>query len=403
VNAASPALLKALRRVQHAARQKTGAGRLLGGSRVVGFGAPDARCVTTYADQHQAVAAAAALLRGDPHYEHLNDAQATAWGLFDAATLHPSDDQVTVFANVHYRDTLDLSCFLPVVHFGVTEEVDLFGYPMLPPTHPRLVDIDWRPHLDADAGSVLVVPASGTDYGRMHERAVQSGRQVLRSLRLALASQMLIPVEQLRFRLGLAYAFDDQAAGWQQRDGIAYGLDLRRSLIDAAVRDSAWAAPPGPTNVGRQVDLAGQWWERSVLAEEPLPAMLYLFFALEALLGSADEPEKAERLAFRQALLGHLVDGGFSHPDETWVLYGKVRSAAVHGEQVEGVDWDLVRSFASTVRSTTECVARLSEREGLTSRGAVIRFLRTHEDGPALLDWLQQHGASHWSSFDPAK
>jgi len=63
-----------------------------------------------------------------------------------------------------------------------------------------------------------------------------------------------------------------------------------------------------------------------------------------------DEP--AHGLAFRQAMLGHLVTGLFLHPNETWFLYDQVRSGAVHGEDAPAVDWDSVRGFAWTVRTT---------------------------------------------------
>jgi hypothetical protein len=41
-----------------------------------------------------------------------------------------------------------------------------------------------------------------------------------------------------------------------------------------------------------------------------------------------------ERLALRRAVLSHLQGSGFTHSGQTYWLYEKVRSAAVHGDGV---------------------------------------------------------------------
>jgi len=88
---------------------------------------------------------------------------------------------------------------------------------------------------------------------------------------------------------------------------------------------SALALNPA-TDVEKKADLALRWMERAWLAGEPLVGLLFLFFALEALLGDKSEGLKAHLLAFRQMMLSHILTGGFSHPNETWFLYEKVRS-----------------------------------------------------------------------------
>lgn len=59
--------------------------------------------------------------------------------------------------------------------------------------------------------------------------------------------------------------------------------------------------------------------ERARFTEERLVALLFLFFALESLLGKRGP--KAHGLAFPQAMLSHIVTGAFMHPDKTWCLY----------------------------------------------------------------------------------
>jgi hypothetical protein len=80
--------------------------------------------------------------------------------------------------------------------------------------------------------------------------------------------------------------------------------------------------------------------------------MLYLFFALEAIVGDRSEGLKGEKLALRRAILSHLTTGNFSHPARAYVLYEEVRNKAVHGSELTvPVTEDEVRNFSYDVRA----------------------------------------------------
>jgi len=49
------------------------------------------------------------------------------------------------------------------------------------------------------------------------------------------------------------------------------------------------------------------WIDRSLVTPDQLVAMLFLFFALEAILGDKAEGLKSLGLAFRRSMLGHLA------------------------------------------------------------------------------------------------
>jgi len=49
------------------------------------------------------------------------------------------------------------------------------------------------------------------------------------------------------------------------------------------------------------------WIERAIFTDGPLVALLYRFFALEALLGDKSSGLKGEQLAFRRATLSRAV------------------------------------------------------------------------------------------------
>jgi hypothetical protein len=92
------------------------------------------------------------------------------------------------------------------------------------------------------------------------------------------------------------------------------------------------------------------WFERSQLATDSLIELLYLFVALEAILGDTSEGLKAPALAIWRAMLGLAASGSFAHPARVYVLYDAVRSAAVHGEQPPEVSPEDVNRFAGDVR-----------------------------------------------------
>ncbi len=53
----------------------------------------------------------------------------------------------------------------------------------------------------------------------------------------------------------------------------------------------------GGTGVEQSANRALEWFERAQLATDPLIELLYLFFALEAILGDTSEGLKGEQLA----------------------------------------------------------------------------------------------------------
>jgi hypothetical protein len=54
--------------------------------------------------------------------------------------------------------------------------------------------------------------------------------------------------------------------------------------------------------------------------------MLFLFFALEAILGDKSKGLKGRDFALRRSILGLRTTGGFSDPARACVFYEKVRS-----------------------------------------------------------------------------
>jgi hypothetical protein len=142
-----------------------------------------------------------------------------------------------------------------------------------------------------------------------------------------------------------------------------------------------------------------RWMERARFTADPLIALLFLFFALEALLGDKSEGLKAHGLAFRQTMLSHVATGGFTDPNETLYLYDEVRSGAVHGEDAPPVDEDTADGLAWTVRLALSQYLKVARENGLKKRAQLRRFLDDHPDRPKVQAWLRANAGPWWAEY----
>ena len=112
--------------------------------------------------------------------------------------------------------------------------------------------------------------------------------------------------------------------------------------------------------------------------------MLFLFFALEAILGDKSEDLKGRRLALRRAVLSHRMAGHFSLPYDTYLLYDKVRSTAVHGGSPPLVPARMLVGFAWDVRLALNEILEYARREGLSQPSRVIKALDNDPDAAQI-------------------
>jgi hypothetical protein len=352
-------------------------------------------------DERDALASAKETLLGDLRFEYMaKEADDALWQFVCKAFIDRRTDHVPGFVGAHAREPLDLVCYVPVLSLTVEDETTVLGLLLLPANDPRVPKPHGSPSLDPDARSVAAVDVRGTNYAETAARAQARASHALRVLRVALRDHPWINQAQLRFRIGRTYAFDDRLAGWRQWPHAAYELDLNDELLKSVEEHPVSRLGVTPANdIERRVDIALRWMERAWLAGEPLIDLLYLFFALEALLGDKSEGLKGQGLAFRQAMLTHAVTGGFEHPNKTLFLYGEVRSAAVHGSAPPEVDEQTVRGVRWSLCRTLKQYLEYAEAEGITRRADLLKRPRTHPDHQALVDWLRTNGGPTWREF----
>lgn len=351
-------------------------------------------------DEVAAMEDAQAALLADLHFEHLRKPEEDVRQFVAQCWADRKTNHVTAFITKNQRVPFEATCFMPVEHLSVEVETNVLGIMLLPRNDPRVPKAQPGINLQDPTGCVAAITERGTSYRAMALRARGRGSHVLRVMRVALRQHPALHHRQLRFQLGTTYAFDDNRSGRGTRADEAYELDLVDSLVAAITSQPVATVPEEPsTDIERKAKLALGWMERACLEGDPLVALLYLFFALEALLGKKSEGLKAHGLAFRQAMLSHIVNGNFPHPSETWFLYDKIRSAAVHGEVVPNVDEKTLKSFANDVVRALNQYLALARDEGISTRARLLAFLENHKDRQQLVAWLRRNGGDVWTSY----
>lgn len=182
----------------------------------------------------------------------------------------------------------------------------------------------------------------------------------------------------------MGYWFSDGASGWQSPAGAGFGFELTEGMLEVAMSPAIASLPAVATNdVERCVNRALEWFERAQLSADALMQLLFLFFALEAILGTERGP-KARPLAVRRAILGLRTAGHFSHPYRMYGLYSQVRNAAVHGGEPPSVAEKDLAAFMWDTRVALNEYLEFASTRHMTERDAVRSELDGDPDAASI-------------------
>lgn len=361
---------------------------------------PENEALSVNREERQALRDVEKALLDDLGYEHLgNKAEGAVWRFACQCAFNKKTDFIDEFEAKNFKHPDVRVCYIPVEYLRVSAEQEFQGVRFLP-----VGSVEVTPSLgfvtDPPVGCIAAVTVSGTDRQRMTDRARALANHSLRVLRIALREHRGIADHQLRFRLGISHSFGKDFTGWESPPDRAYELGLDDELFSLAREQEVATLGASPTNdLERKAHIAMRWMERARFTGDPLVALLFLFFALEALIGDKSEGQKAHALAFRQMMLSHVATGGFTDPNETLYLYDEVRSGAVHGEDAPPVDEDTVQGLALTVRWTLAQYLKVARENGFTKRAHLLGFLNGHPDRAKLTGWLRSYGGSWWVDY----
>jgi hypothetical protein len=317
------------------------------------------------------------------------------------AAIMRDKNHVATFLAEHRRAVEITACVFAVDHLAISERLT-FGDVLLLPADDELIPDE--PEIKNVEGlhSFIRVPCSGTSVARMVERARAGARYTLDVLRVALSQEQTVNSlhpRQLRFRVGEVYVFAGQHVGWQAPDDAAYGLTLNRATYELLMQKPvARIASEHVNDVHRQARLAMNWINRSFNTSDRLVAMVFLFTALEALLGDRKEGLKAPAIAFRRTMLSHVVRGSWTAPETIYRQYDEVRSTAVHGSPSPDVTEKAARSFGADVIRALDEYLTFAATGGFTKRSALRAALESHPDAPAVLERLRERDP-YWNAY----
>jgi hypothetical protein len=337
----------------------------------------------------------------DSRYEHLDERgrqdavkRFVVWALLDRTTSH-----LRRFNRTYARKVLDLHCYFAVVDLNLEEAVEIGHATLYPATDAQVAnfpDLGLRGRYD----SVIRVPTRGTNYELMMQRARIEAERTLQALRLALRRQMQLSYDQLRFRLGETYAFDERISGWALAAGTPTVTPLTMSVWETVKDDPTLRMAAEPQHdVDKKAAIALRWLDAAHLASDRTTGILFRFFALEAMLGSSSDKLKAPDLAFMRTMLSHVMHYSFTNPLLIYILYDKVRSRAVHGEAEFTVSDDALSEFDCNILDCVEDYLIFCDRNAITRQAKLREALCSHADAPKVLAWLQEHGPGEWGDF----
>jgi hypothetical protein len=330
-----------------------------------------------------------AALPEDLRFEYLKDEEVTATTVRFAclACMRPDDDHVPSFIAEHAREPMTRTCRLSVLHLEVTEELELPGATLVPAEDAGLPNPMLGPDPKPTMGCAIAIECVGTNYNKMTLRAEAVAEHALRLLRAGIREERFTPDRELMFVLGESVWFDDGASGWKGGKNASFNYAVDAQTVQNALSVPVAALPmTGGTDIETRASRALKWWERAHFAEDPLIELLFLFFALEAILGSDRVGPKARPLALRRAILAHRTKDHFAHPYRVYGLYRDVRNAAVHGGEAPELAERDVHDFSWDVRRALNEYLEFAWNQHVADRVALLAVLDADPDADRIAE-----------------
>jgi hypothetical protein len=343
-----------------------------------------------------ALAALDNLIVEDVRFEYMEASAVTdaTMSFVRRATLDQATDFVDAFVTEHAREPADHVCYFPVEHLSVAAPADILGVRFLPPDDVELPPMGPWPDPQPTMASVIAVDCHGTGFEAMRARARAVAEHALRVLRVAVDHQLV--VRQLLFRLGETSWFDVGASRWEASADRWWEAELA-GLVEITTQQAISTLGSTPLNdLEARAHIALEWIERAQLTTDATVKLLFLFFALEAILGRKDEELKGADLALRRATLGAVTVEHFHHPFETYLLYDQVRSAAVHGSRPRKITDREITWFMFDVRSALNEYLDYARAESFTKRSQILKALDAHGARSRLREWFRRENPDFW-------
>jgi hypothetical protein len=184
----------------------------------------EAKTIYFFRDEVEAAEEATAALLGDLRFEHLDHAENKVRRFMAECWADRSTNHVPLFVANHAAQVTKATCYIPVEFLSVASVREFPGVRLLPVDDPQIPRPTAGFSLEKPTGCVAAVEVEGTSLAKMADRARDRVRFLLRAVRIAESGR--VHDFQLRFRIGIGYAFDERLQGWNRRSDDAYELPL---------------------------------------------------------------------------------------------------------------------------------------------------------------------------------
>ena len=341
------------------------------------------------------------VIEANPRFEHMKTRKLDdeLWWFVCAAHLGRTGI-VERFITEFERQPETFLHYFPVEHLVVDAAIQLPGAQLLPAATVPIPSgiLAFEPELANRA--VVEVEATGTDLKLMMGRARRNAEHALRVLRAILAESREIHDSRLRFVLATTGWRDDSSGTYSDRP-LAPTQITTAMYADLVAGHPVSDLPAQPRNdVEAHAALALRWFERAQMTEDQLTRLLFLFFALEAILGDRSASMKGANLAVRRAMLGFVTTGQFVDPSRIFVYYDEVRSNAVHGDEPVPVTQREVDRFSADIRNAINQFLGFAEAAELTKRKQVRKELLMRSERAELVANLRARDQERWDGLE---
>ncbi|MGH2906770.1 MAG: hypothetical protein ACRDKI_08370 [Solirubrobacterales bacterium] len=339
-------------------------------------------------------------LLGDLRFEHLKDdaAENLTWQYVRAVGEDSGMDEEIAAISSAGKDPRRGEFWFWLERFTTSVRFNFSGVDFVPPAdYHETIERE-----DQAEGTLIVVNEFGTNADLMRSRARKKADTALRRLRVVLDEDREIHPDQLRFYVGHRYGFSDGMVGVSRIKGTPLHLGIGEAQASSTSSHLFGTLSLEPKNdVERQIEIATNWLDRAFLADETEIAMLYRFFALEALFtNKKNRAGLGKLITIRRATMGLLVENRYMPPFYKPHLYNKVRSRAVHGEASASFPPKLADSLAwDTRRALLEYANFVSENE-FTERWKVLDALDESPKRATVLETLKHNDPDTWAGYE---
>lgn len=355
------------------------------------------------------------LLELDPASEFLSKAerQERLWHLFCDAYLNrktytgakQQEDRIDAFLSDVRRSLRDYEVLIPVEHFTIVDgTLALWDFKLEKITHESLgargVDVNTCIiegfFQNRTESTTMIISEKGTSPKHACERARNKAILNLKIMQVYYSYSRTVNEQQLLFQMSEFAIVRDVAASTdvltsRKTRRIPYGLkaSLQTDWLTEKANAHYRVVNNLPVKLKSAFKRAVYWMGASIDEGDPDRKIIALSTALESILCTRSDGRKGEVAAYRMCILCAHADRPWIWPQKVLEIY-EVRSAVVHGSQLERATQSDASTMAYVMRDVLDCFVEVVNEHKLKKPADLFRLLETSSKATEFLRFLEE-------------